>query len=114
MRSAARPPPSSRSSNTVLASTLTRCPSSVKALPLKSSAPTRPLISLSKRMRLALALEPLVPVLMAELSTSTVMPRRSSSRERRPPSPSSTAAALSSKRTPPTMTEPKPVIGPAA
>ena len=65
-------------------------------------------------MRLALALAPAASVLMAELSTSTVMPRRRSSRERRAPSRSSTSATLSSKRTPPTMTEPKPVIGPDA
>ena len=55
---------------------------------------------------------PLLSVVMPEPRSSTVMPSFKSSRLRPVPSASLTLATLSSKRTPFTMTEPKPVMGP--
>ena len=51
---------------------------------------------------------------MRSLSISTIVPSFRLALELRPPSSSSTCALLSSKRTPLTMIEPKPVIGPTA
>ena len=76
---------------------------------------TRPRMSLPNAMLLAaLTRVPVASGVMAEPRISVVMPRRSLSRRLPPPSSSVTTALLSSKRTPLTMTEPKPVIGPLA
>jgi hypothetical protein len=72
----------------------------------RSIAATGPTISLPKRIRVALADEPVVVVAIAPPSMSTVMPSLSSVRSRPPLSSSSTLALVSSKCTPLTMIEP--------
>ncbi len=72
------------------------------------------MIALCRRIDDAVALATPPTVVTAEAITSVRMPSRSSSRERVRPSSSSIVALLSSKRTPLTMIEPKPVIGPLA
>ena len=89
-------------------------PSSVSVPAPLSTALTGPRISLPRRMRRAVALRPVASLRMASLSMATVMPSFSASRPRGASSSSMTLALLSSKRMPLTMTEPKPVMVPAA
>ena len=108
----ARPatPPLSVSSNTVVLRTSTVWPSTTKVAATVSTVATGPTNTLPKRMCCATA-RPSVSS-TAPLSTSTIMPSFSAAEVAALPSSSSTLAALSSKRTPFTMTEPKPPTGP--
>ena len=95
--------------------TFTVWPSNVK--PSATSAVTGPTSSLPNRMSFALPWRPESSELVAPPCTSTTMPSLSSLRLRDSPLSSSsldTLADESSKRTPLTMMEPKPWIGPEA
>ena len=103
-------PPARLESNTVLRVTSTVWPSTLTVAATVSMMPTGPTISLPRRMRKAWAVA--AARLTSPPSTSTIMPSLRSPRLLELPSSSLTLAELSSKRTPPTITEPKPLMAP--
>ncbi|MFZ2648941.1 MAG: hypothetical protein WA210_02440 [Burkholderiaceae bacterium] len=76
--------------------------------------PMGPTISLLTAMLLAVLLAPEASVVIAEPRISTTIPNFRSPLLRATPSSSFTVAVLSSKRTPLTMIDPYPLIGPLA
>ena len=103
-------PPARLSSNTVLLVTSTPWPSTVRVPAAALTASTGPVTRPPKRSACARAVA--VVVSTALLSISTRMPRRSALSAWAVPLSSVTVQLLSSKRTPLTITEPKPVIVP--
>ena len=107
-------PPVSRSSITVVSRTSTVCPRTTMLFAAASTEATGPTSSGPNRTSSATARGPVPSSLTAPPWICTCMPSLRLAADATLPSSSSTLAAELSKRTPLTITEPKPLIAPAA